>query len=78
VTTRLRQERWGDTLVFLTGPGARDDIGYLGELRGSYPSVVVAVFGPAGQAAVGAAGMLVIDAADGADFAAEWDGVRRW
>jgi uncharacterized protein (DUF58 family) len=77
-TSRLRQERLGDTLVFLTGPGARDDLGYLGGLRGAYPSVVVAVFGPPAESPPGATDMLVIDAADGTEFAAEWDGVRRW
>jgi uncharacterized protein (DUF58 family) len=77
-TTRLRQERLGDTLVFLTGPGGRADLGYLGGLRGAYPSVVVAVFGGDGETPPGAAGLVVIDAADGAAFAAEWDGVPRW
>ncbi|KAB1128432.1 DUF58 domain-containing protein, partial [Micromonospora sp. AMSO12t] len=32
-TTRLRRERLGDTLVFLTGPGGRDDLGTVGALR---------------------------------------------
>ena len=77
-TTRLRQERLGDTLVFLTGPGARPDLGHLGGLRTAYPSVVVGVFGAREETPIGAAGMVVIDAQDGAEFAAEWDGVRRW
>ncbi|WP_327028964.1 DUF58 domain-containing protein [Micromonospora sp. NBC_01740] len=77
-TTRLRRERLGDTLVFLTGPGGRDDLGTVGALRAAYPSVVVGVFGAAEPAPSGAAGLVVIDAADGAAFAAEWDGVRRW
>ncbi|MEV4758342.1 DUF58 domain-containing protein [Micromonospora sp. NPDC049559] len=77
-TDRLRQERIGDTLVFLTGPGGREDLGYLGALHGAYPSVVVAVFGASGQSPGGAAGMVMIDAADGTEFAAEWDGVQRW
>ncbi|MCM0678312.1 DUF58 domain-containing protein, partial [Micromonospora phytophila] len=46
-TGRLRQERLGDTLVFLTGPGGRGGLGHLGALRGAYPSVVVGVFGAA-------------------------------
>lgn len=74
----LRQERLGDTLVFLTGPGARGDLGHVGALRGAYPSVVVGVFGAAGPTPAGAAGLTVVDAADGAGFAAEWDGIRRW
>ncbi|MFC0002983.1 DUF58 domain-containing protein [Micromonospora siamensis] len=77
-TARLRQERLGDTLVFLTGPGGRADLGRLGTVRGAYPSVVVVVFAAGGPAPAGAAGMVVIDAADGAAFAAEWDGIRRW
>ncbi|MEH0846273.1 DUF58 domain-containing protein [Micromonospora sp. CPCC 205711] len=75
---RLRQDRLGDTLVFLTGPGRRDDLGQLGALRGPYPSVVVGVFGADGPTPADAAGLVVLDAADGAAFAAEWDGVRRW
>ncbi|SCF27009.1 DUF58 domain-containing protein [Micromonospora saelicesensis] len=77
-TTRLRQGRLGDTLIFLTGPGGRDELGHVGALRGAYPSVVVGVFGAAEPTPPGAAGLVVVDAADGAQFAAEWDGVRRW
>ncbi|AVT36049.1 DUF58 domain-containing protein [Plantactinospora sp. BB1] len=77
-TLRLRQEKLGDTLVFLTGPGAAADLGYVGALRPAYPSVVAGVFGAGGQIPAGSAGLVVIDAADGAEFAAEWDGVRRW
>lgn len=75
---RLRQERLGDTLVFLTGPGARADLGYVGALRPAYPSVVAGVFAAGGQTPGAVSGLVVIDAADGAEFAAEWDGVRRW
>jgi uncharacterized protein (DUF58 family) len=76
-TRRLRQQRLGDTLVYLTGPGGRDDLGLIGALRGAYPSVVVGMFGAEGRTAAGA-GLVVLDAADGADFAAKWDGVRTW
>ncbi|MFJ8582088.1 DUF58 domain-containing protein [Micromonospora sp. NPDC093277] len=76
--SRLRQERLGDTLVFLTGPGAASDLGHIGALRGAYPSLVVGMFGAAGPTPPGAAGLVVLDAADGAEFAAEWDGIRRW
>ncbi|MFI7608289.1 DUF58 domain-containing protein [Micromonospora sp. NPDC049366] len=75
---RLRRDRLGDTLVVLTGPGGRDDLGHVGALRGAYPSVVVGVFGATEPTPPGTAGLVVIDAADGAEFAAEWDGVRRW
>jgi uncharacterized protein (DUF58 family) len=74
---RLRQERLGDTLVYLTGPAGRADLGLIGALRGAYPSVVVGVFGAAEPTNAGA-GLVVLDAKDGADFAAEWDGVRAW
>ncbi|MEV4656435.1 DUF58 domain-containing protein [Micromonospora sp. NPDC049301] len=77
-TTRLRQDRLGDTLIFLTGPGGRGELGHVGALRGAYPSVVVGVFGAAEPTPPGTAGLVVVDAADGAQFAAEWDGVRRW
>ncbi|MGC4864621.1 DUF58 domain-containing protein [Micromonospora sp. DT53] len=77
-TTRLRQDRLGDTLIFLTGPGGRDELGHVGALRGAYPSVLVGVFGAAEPTPPGTAGLVVVDAADGAQFAAEWDGVRRW
>lgn len=89
-TDRLRQQRLGDTLVFLTGPGARHELGLLGALRPPYAAVIATVFGPPaqkkpgpdtgapGHAPSGVAGMVVIDAADGAEFAAEWDGVRAW
>ncbi|MFG1676114.1 DUF58 domain-containing protein [Micromonospora sp. NPDC049282] len=77
-TSRLRQERLGDTLVFLTGPGAGDELGHVGALRGAYPSVVVGMFGAPAPTAAAATGLVVLDAADGAAFAAEWDGIRRW
>jgi uncharacterized protein (DUF58 family) len=76
-TTRLRQQRVGDTLVYLTGPGGRADLGLVGALRGAYPSVVAAVFGAAEPTPAGG-GLVVLDVEDGADFAAAWDGVRTW
>ncbi|HEX5543445.1 MAG TPA: DUF58 domain-containing protein [Micromonospora sp.] len=74
---RLRQQRSGDTLVFLTGPGAVEEIGLVGALRVTYPSVVVGIFG-AEVLQAGIEGVAVINAADGAQFAAEWNGIRRW
>ncbi|MEU7977169.1 DUF58 domain-containing protein [Micromonospora sp. NPDC049081] len=75
--TGLRGDRPGDTLVFLTGPGGRDDVGRVGALRGAYPSVLVGVLGAAGPTP-SAAGPVVLDAVDGVAFAAAWDAVRRW
>jgi uncharacterized protein (DUF58 family) len=76
-TKRLRQQRLGDTLVYLTGSSGRGDLGLVGALRGAYPSVVVGVFGAAEPTPAGA-GLVVLDATDGEDFAAAWDGVRAW
>ena len=76
-TDRLRQQRAGDTVIFLTGGGARGDLGLVGSLRGPYAAVVVTVFGTGGTPA-GVEGMVVLDAADGEAFAAAWDGVRGW
>lgn len=78
VLDRLRQQRLGDTLIFLTGPGARDDLGQLGALRAAYPSVLAGIFGDPIPAPTQTTGVQVLDAADGAEFAAEWNGVRRW
>ncbi|MFC0526059.1 DUF58 domain-containing protein [Phytohabitans kaempferiae] len=77
-TNRLRQQRLGDTLVYLTGPGGGADLGLIGALRGSYPAVVVGVFGSDGPTSAAVDGMIVLDAKDGAAFAAEWEGVERW
>jgi uncharacterized protein (DUF58 family) len=74
---RLRLHRPGDTLIFLTGPGGREELGLLGALKGPYAAVVVGVLG-AGRSPATAAGMVIVDAEDGAAFAAAWDGVRGW
>jgi uncharacterized protein (DUF58 family) len=76
---RLRHQRLGDTLIFLTGPGGRADLGAVSALRGGYPVQVVGLFGADDAPPVSAGdGMVVIDAADGERFAAGWDGVRGW
>ncbi|WP_033340515.1 DUF58 domain-containing protein [Catenuloplanes japonicus] len=78
-TTRLRQQRFGDTLIFLTGPGGRADLGQLGTVRSAYPVLVVAVLGATGEHPSGqGAGMLVLNAEDGDAFAAEWNGASGW
>jgi uncharacterized protein (DUF58 family) len=75
----LRTQRLGDTLVFLTGPGGRGDLGAVSGLRGPYPIVMAGLFGDRDAAPVSAAdGLIVIEAADGAEFAGAWDGVRGW
>ncbi|MEV6350739.1 DUF58 domain-containing protein [Actinoplanes sp. NPDC051851] len=76
---RLRAHRLGDTLIYLTGTGAVGDLGLVGALRGPYPVIVTGIFGDRGAAPITGGGrMIVIEAADGTEFAAAWDGVRGW
>jgi uncharacterized protein (DUF58 family) len=77
-TARLRQRRLGDTLVYLTGPGRVEDLGEIGALRGAYPTIVVGALGGRDPIPSTVEGLLVLAAADGAGFAADWDGVRAW
>ncbi|RSM70254.1 DUF58 domain-containing protein [Actinoplanes sp. ATCC 53533] len=75
----LRQSRLGDTLVYLTGPGGRADLGAVTALRGVYPVVIAGLFGDRDAAPVSAGGgLIVIEAEDGEQFAGAWDGVRGW
>lgn len=75
----LRTQRLGDTLVFLTGPGGRADLGAVSDLRGPYPVVIAGLLGDRDAAPVSAGdGLIVIEAEDGAQFAGAWDGVRGW
>jgi uncharacterized protein (DUF58 family) len=76
--SRLRHRRPGDTLIFLTGPGTATDLGLVGSLRGAYPTIVVGALGGTESAPSTMEGLVVLSAADGADFASEWDGVRAW
>ncbi len=75
---RLRIRKLGDTLIFLTGPSNEDDLGVVASLRGAYPSIIAGVFGPVESGLATNAGMLVVSAIDGADFAGAWDGIRAW
>ncbi|HLL65191.1 MAG TPA: DUF58 domain-containing protein [Micromonosporaceae bacterium] len=77
-TAGLRHRRIGDTLIYLTGPEGRGDLGRIGALRGLYPTIVVAAFGAADPAPSTEDGLLVLAAADGADFATAWDGIGTW
>ena len=75
----LRQNKIGDTLVYLTGPGGRADLGAVTALRGAYPVVIAGLFGDPDAAPVSAgSGLIVIEAEDGEQFAGAWDGVRGW
>ncbi len=76
---QLRTRRAGDTLVYLTGPGGVADLGRVGTLRAAYPSLVAGAFGTTdGEVPTALDGLQVLSAADGADFAAAWDGVGAW
>jgi uncharacterized protein (DUF58 family) len=75
---RLRVRRVGDTLLYLTGPSYEDDLGMVAGLRGAYPSIIAGIFGPLETGLATNAGILVVAATDGADFAGAWDGVRAW
>jgi uncharacterized protein (DUF58 family) len=74
----LRVRRVGDTLLYLGGPPDQDALGLVASLRGAYPSIIAGVFGPVESGLATTAGMLVVSATDGADFAGAWDGVRAW
>ena len=75
---RLRVRRLGDTLLYLTGPPDEDDLGIVAGLRGAYPSIIAGTFGPVESGLATTAGVLVVGAADGPDFAGVWDGVTAW
>ncbi|WP_305788204.1 DUF58 domain-containing protein [Symbioplanes lichenis] len=75
----LRQSRLGDTLVYLTGPGGRADLGTVSALRGPYAVVIAGLLGDRGATPVAAgSGVIVIEAESGEQFAGAWDGVRGW
>lgn len=75
----MRTKRLGDTVVFLTGPGGRGDLGAVSGLRGRYPVVLAGLFGDRDAAPVSAGdGLIVIEAESGEEFASAWDGVRGW
>jgi uncharacterized protein (DUF58 family) len=75
---QLRVRRLGDTLLYLTGTPDEEDLGLVAGLRGAYPSIIAGVFGTVEAGLSTTAGMLVVGATDGADFAAAWDGIRAW
>jgi uncharacterized protein (DUF58 family) len=77
-TNRLRQHRPGDTLVYLTGTAGLADLALVSGLKGPFPSVGVGVLGPRAAQEPEPAGVLLLRADDGEDFAAVWDGVARW
>jgi uncharacterized protein (DUF58 family) len=60
------------------GGSLPEDLGEIGALRGAYPSIVVGTLGGDDPIPSTVEGLLILAAADGADFAAAWDGVRSW
>ncbi|MFV2107178.1 DUF58 domain-containing protein [Micromonospora sp. LOL_015] len=83
VCDQLRQQRPGDTLIYLAGTGDPDAVARIGGLRAVFASVLVgritgavdpsAVGAPAVGAPTGLAGVLFVEADDGVGFAAGWD-----
>nr|GID87653.1 membrane protein [Actinoplanes derwentensis] len=76
---QLRAQRLGDTLIFLTGPGGRADLGAVSGLRSAYPVALAGILGDRDSSPSAPTDrLLVIEAVDGAEFAAAWDGTRGW
>ncbi len=77
-TNRLRQHRPGDTLIYLTGTSGHADLALVTGLKGPFPSVAVGIIGPRLPDEPDSAGVLMLRAEDGPEFATVWDGVARW
>jgi uncharacterized protein (DUF58 family) len=75
---RLRQQRLGDTLVYLTGAGRPDDLSSVCAMHTSYPTVVAGVFGEPAAVPSTVEHVHVIVERDAASFARAWDGIGRW
>ena len=75
---RLRVRRVGDTLLYLTGPPNEEDLGCSRACAARTRRSSRACSGRSRVDWRPTAGLLVVGAADGADFAAAWDGVRAW
>jgi uncharacterized protein (DUF58 family) len=75
---RLRHRRVGDTLIAVTGSADQGALEAIGALRDVYPSIVLGMIGHQQAGTTTMSGLLMLSAADGADFAAAWDGVRAW
>jgi hypothetical protein len=75
---RLRRYRLGDTLVYLTGSGRPEQLAPIGDLRGRYPTIVVAVLGAAAELPSTVEGVRLLAVDDAAGFASAWDGIGQW
>jgi uncharacterized protein (DUF58 family) len=81
VTRRLRQNRIGDTLVFLTGSARPESLALIGALSPAYSTVVAAAFSTntyPDESSSAVDGLRVLTVTDAVDFAAAWDGVDTW
>jgi uncharacterized protein (DUF58 family) len=78
ITRRLRQHRYGDTLVYLTGTGRPDDLAMIGALHSRYPTIVAGVFGDPTAVPSTVEGMHLLAVASALDFATGWDGLGTW
>ena len=78
VAQRLRHRRVGDTLIAFTGSPDQGALEAIAALRDVYPSIVLGMIGHQQAGTSTMAGLLVLSAADGADFAAAWDGLGAW
>ncbi|GLZ76034.1 hypothetical protein Afil01_08410 [Actinorhabdospora filicis] len=75
---RLRHQRLGDTLIYLTGSGRPLETPQLASLRGGHPALLAAVLGPDNPGHTTVSGIPVLGAADGAEFVAAWHGAGAW
>jgi uncharacterized protein (DUF58 family) len=78
ITRRLRQHRYGDTLVHLSGTGRPDDLAMIGALHSGYPTIVAGVFGDPATVPSTVEGLHLLAVSSAADFASGWDGLGRW
>ncbi len=75
---RLRRNRLGDTLVYLTGSGRPEDLAPIGDLRDRYPTIVVAVIGAQTEVVSTVEGVRLLAVDDAPGFASAWDGIGSW
>jgi uncharacterized protein (DUF58 family) len=75
---RLRHRRVGDTLIAFSGAADQGALEAIAALRDVYPSIVLGLIGHEQASTTTMAGLLVLAATDGADFATAWDGVSAW
>lgn len=75
---RLRHQRLGDTLIYLTGSARPLETPQIASLRGGHPALLAAVLGPGNPGHTTVNGIPVLGAADGEEFVAAWHGAGAW